>query len=118
MDATEQQVSRGLVRREIDRPRQLGDGFAVAALLEQPPPAIEMEGRELLLLALARNRYRVVDSVERGDLQRQLEPLEPARDSLATRSSRSLRPLGVRRGQLRSELALARCLGGRAGCLQ
>ena len=54
MDAPEQQVRVGEVRRQIQRAIELGDRLAIALLLKQAPRAIQIERRQLLLIPLSR----------------------------------------------------------------
>ena len=54
VDAPEQQVRLGFVGRQEDGAAQLDGRLAILLRLEQPPAALEMELREVALIALAR----------------------------------------------------------------
>jgi len=61
MNASEQQMRGGEVRREIERPIELGGRFPIAFLLEQAPRAIQIERGKLLLIPLPGLRNLRVD---------------------------------------------------------
>ena len=65
IDAAQQQVRLGLVRREIERAAQLGDRLGVVALLEKAAAAIQMKRRQLALLALPVVAISAVDAPNR-----------------------------------------------------
>ena len=52
MDTSEQKVPVSQVRRKIQRPVELDDRLAVALLLKQSAGPIQIERRQLLLIAL------------------------------------------------------------------
>ena len=54
MDAPDQQVRLGLVRKKVHRPAKFRHGLPILLLLEQPAAAIQVEGGKVALLPLGR----------------------------------------------------------------
>src|SRR5581483_10658159 len=98
-----QQMRLGIVRLQEDRPIQLCSRLAIVLLLEQSAGAIDMESRDLLLIALL-DEQRALEGLVR-ELHRALHALEPFRDDLAGGPPL---PLFVGGRQAPRELALAR----------
>jgi hypothetical protein len=59
VDAAKQQMGLRLIGREIQRAPQFGYRVGVASLLGQPPPAIQVERSQFLLVALPRRNGAV-----------------------------------------------------------
>ena len=68
MNAPEQQLRLGFVGRQEHRAPQLGRRLAILLRLEQPPAALEMELRQLALIALGGGRDGLVDAAARASI--------------------------------------------------
>src|SRR5262245_55826369 len=79
MNAADQQVRARFVRRQIDGAPELGERFAILLAFEEAPALLEMERRELALLALRGREDRLLGAKRERAFGLQAHALEPRR---------------------------------------
>src|SRR5689334_23081589 len=87
-----QQMRFSVIRRKKQRAPQLIKRIAIAFLFVEAPCSIEIEARELLLIALIARGERRFDLTRMRELHITFETLEPFRNRIGRRP---LRPLGI-----------------------
>src|SRR5262245_61400518 len=115
VNPADEQMCLRLVRREKQRPVELVERLSIPFFLKQSPAALQIELRQLALVALPCRRTVLVDTGSARQLDVALQPFKILRHGIG---AGLLSPPLVDRRQTPSQLFLAICFGCVAGSSQ